>query len=110
MFFLARSRFSITYKLSIIHVFDFSGIVSPESMRLSWTIVDKTQGKVRENWGYGLGWEILPEKHELGCCKEQHKTIVHTGKFTSCDNTMFYLQVYENYFDEISFSRCFHPH
>ena len=56
------------------------GILSPESMRLSWTIVANTAGKISQDWGYGLGWAILPEQHECGCCKDQEKAIAHTGK------------------------------
>ena len=49
-------------------------------MRLSWTAVENTEDKVSKDWGYGLGWAILPEKHERGCCRDQQKAIAHTGK------------------------------
>ena len=49
-------------------------------MKLSWTTVANTADKVSKDWCYGLGWAILPEKHECGCGKDQQKAIAHSGK------------------------------
>ena len=58
----------------------FSGILSTESMSMSWEIVKNTEGKLYKKGGYGLGWMIFPSKHEHGCCKNEQKVIFHTGK------------------------------
>lgn len=65
--------------VSNIHL-SYSGILSPESMSLSWKIVEKTKNKVCQKGGYGLGWMIFPNKHEHGCCRDQQKAIFHTGR------------------------------
>jgi hypothetical protein len=68
------------FQITMVMHHYFLGILSPESMRLSWTTVENTEDKVSKHWGYGLGWAILPEKHERGCCRDQQKAIAHSGK------------------------------
>ncbi|CAB4008947.1 Hypothetical predicted protein, partial [Paramuricea clavata] len=78
-----------------------SGILSPESMRLSWTTVENTEDKVSKHWGYGLGWAILPEKHERGCCRDQQKAIAHSGGAVGASSILLILpnSVNKNLFD-----------
>ena len=42
-----------------------------------------TQGKGHESGGYGLGWVVIPEKQDFGCCYHQSESVLHSGMFLS---------------------------
>ena len=52
-----------------------------------WTPEPITLGKVSKRFKemrYGLGWQILPESVEYGCCKKTDFAALHTGKKIIC--------------------------
>ena len=57
-------------------------------MAESWKIVKNTEGKVYKKGGYGLGWMIFPNKHEHGYCRNQSKTVFHTGERCQCQSEL----------------------
>ena len=56
------------------------GFLQPETVSELWKIVANTEGQGHKDGGYGLGWEVIPEKQEFGACHYQSETVLHIGK------------------------------
>ena len=55
------------------------GFLRPETVIDLWKVVANTEGKGHKDGGYGMGWMVIPEKQDFGCCCHQSETVLHTG-------------------------------
>lgn len=59
------------------------GFLKPHTVTELWKIVAITEGQGDRDGGYGLGWEVIAEKQEFGCCSHQSECVFHDGKILS---------------------------
>ena len=59
------------------------GFLKPHTVTELWKIVANTEGQGDRDGGYGLGWEVIAEKQEFGCCSHQSECVFHDGKILS---------------------------
>lgn len=59
------------------------GFLKPHTVTELWKIVANTEGQGDRDGGYGLGWEVIAEKQEFGCCSRQSECVFHDGKILS---------------------------
>ncbi|XP_058963954.2 serine beta-lactamase-like protein LACTB, mitochondrial [Pocillopora verrucosa] len=55
------------------------GFLKPHTVTELWKIVANTEGQGDRDGGYGLGWEVIAEKQEFGCCSHQSECVFHDG-------------------------------
>ena len=55
------------------------GYLKPETIRAIWSPVERTKCTWDKSGKYGMGWAVIPEKHEHGECRHQRYYATHTG-------------------------------
>ncbi|XP_046543740.1 serine beta-lactamase-like protein LACTB, mitochondrial [Haliotis rubra] len=56
-----------------------NGYLKRETVGEMWQPVDNTECSWDKDGGYALGWAIIPEKLDHGCCRHQRHYVTHTG-------------------------------
>ncbi|XP_041355824.1 serine beta-lactamase-like protein LACTB, mitochondrial [Gigantopelta aegis] len=67
------------------------GYLKAETMRALWSPVNKTVCSWDKSGKYGMGWAVIPEKHEQGECLHQRYYVSHTGGAVGASSVLLVL-------------------
>ncbi|XP_061078321.1 serine beta-lactamase-like protein LACTB, mitochondrial isoform X2 [Conger conger] len=74
---------AMLYSYQIAHVKNVKGLLpgflKPETIRATWTPVDKTEPTWDRDGLYGMGWLVVEKQQDYGHCRSRRHYVSHTG-------------------------------
>uniref|UniRef100_A0A4W3HXR1 Lactamase, beta n=1 Tax=Callorhinchus milii TaxID=7868 RepID=A0A4W3HXR1_CALMI len=67
------------------------GYLKPETIKMLWTPVEKTELAWDKDGTYAMGWGVIEQKQKYGQCRQQHHYLTHTGGAVGASSVLLVL-------------------